>query len=121
MADPLFSMFRIENAIRCLSAADKCLQQVSPDNIPLVVADALRNRMSKLGSIAQEVGSNLSLAITLIVIGFFLQVENLIRSHHGDSDDGFSEEGISALSLLEELTRNSRDSLAWDGVFSEED
>ena len=115
MADPLFSMFRIENAIRCLSAADKCLQQVSPDNIPI------RNRMSKLGSIAQEVGSNLSLAITLIVIGFCFQVENLIRSHHGDSDDGFSEEGISALSLLEELTRNSRDSLAWDGVFSEED
>ena len=55
------------------------------------------------------------------MIGFCFQVENLIRSHHGDSDDGFSEEGISALSLLEELTRNSRDSLAWDGVFTDED
>ena len=55
------------------------------------------------------------------MIGFSLQVENLIRSHHGDNDDGFSEEGVSALSLLEELTRNNTDSLAWDGVFTDED
>ena len=66
VADPLFSLFRLENAIRCLSAADKCLQQVSPDNIPLVVADALKNRMRKLGSVAQEVGSNPSLTITFM-------------------------------------------------------
>ena len=56
VGNPLFSLLRLENAMRMMSAAQKCLSQTAPANIPGNIREALAIRMSKLSSISAEVG-----------------------------------------------------------------
>ena len=119
--NPFFSLLRLENGMRMMSAAQKCLSQAAPANIPGNIGEALAIRMNKLSSISAEVRMIFNRSCMCILMYSSLQVTALIRSH-SQEDDGYSEEGVDPVQLLEELTaaEGSIHAVAWDEVFTEE-
>ena len=69
--NPFFSLLRLENGMRMMSAAQKCLSQAAPANIPGNIGEALAIRMTKLSSISAEVGMIFNRSCVSILMYFF--------------------------------------------------
>ena len=58
--DPLFSLFRLENSMRLISAATRCLKHIAPSGVPSTLSVALKSRTRLLSGISKEVGGKIT-------------------------------------------------------------